>query len=156
MIGKTIITVMTFGLGAIFLIIMTPTIFSHTEELRTNPVTDTGSTCTTGGSDTTCIINLSKVHAFDDNSNITVTETSPSSADWSTNTTLQSGGNSILISGLTSSTSYVFNISFFEVDSLVDSRLNQMLRFVPLGVVLIIIIGLILGITSTSSRKFSF
>lgn len=124
-----------FGLVSVMLAIL-PDLTDINEETRTDPTTATGLACTTGVGETSCIITIPTNHQYSDTTQMTVTETSPSSVDRTSTTAVGSDRTSLSVSGLASSTSFLFDVDYREIAANVSAGLNDFLRQVPVFVVI--------------------
>jgi|TARA_A100001518_G_C1224994_1_gene72348 hypothetical protein len=152
MIGKGFTGVLMLGLGFILLASTLPDMVTRSETVRTNPANQTGLACSTGGS-TTCDITLSNEHAYPDTTGLVLTETSPSSGMVdSENYTIGSDSKTISLTGLTSSTSYIFTADYKTVDTNISGSLNQLLRAFPLLLVVGLLGVVVFGVHKTYQR----
>ena len=92
-----------------------PTIASESETLRTEDVTETGLACSTGAA-TSCSITLAQAHAHGNTDHMVVTETSPASTTVTSQTSVGTNRETLTITGLAISTSYIFDVAYAIVD----------------------------------------
>jgi hypothetical protein len=119
-----------------------PDLWNEVEDHRAVAVADTGSGCTTGAAETECSFSLSEESAYATTFGITVTETSPGSADWTDSTTLALDRTTVTISGLAGSTAYLFDVDYKGVNpDLSDDANNLLERFALVMVGGIVLVG---------------
>jgi len=135
MLTKGLIGVLFLGLAVVITTLMMPSIVNLSESARTTDVTDSGTACATG-SDTYCIITLSETSQYSGTSTVSVIETSPASG-LRDETVLADDRVTLTVNGLTTSTSYIFDVTFKGKPANVSDYTNDLLRQLPL----IIIIG---------------
>jgi len=146
----------TIGFMAIAVIVSTGTMTSvntQTEAARTRSVTDSNvSTCTTGVGVTQCEIDLTETSQYSDISvnGGSVLETSPSSVDRTDQTTLNNDRTKITITGLTASTSYIFDINFFGLASGVDQTTSNVMQYIPMVIIFGVLFISLLWLLSTT------
>tara|TARA_E500000331_G_C17262097_1_gene715685 strand:- start:521 stop:931 length:411 start_codon:yes stop_codon:yes gene_type:complete len=126
---------------------MLPSISTQVNSLRTDTVSETPS-CTTGVADTSCVVNLQNKSAYENtNPNWEIQETSPSSVTRTSQSALASDLQQVTISGLSSNTSYAFQIDYFKVNAQVqsashlDSLLKRFSFVLVIGLLLVMVIG---------------
>ena len=152
MIGKGLSGIVMLGLGFILLASTLPDMVTRSETVRTNPANQTGLACSTGSS-TTCDITLPNEHAYPDVTGLVLTETSPSSGVVDSATyTIGSDSKTVSLTGLTSSTSYVFTADFKTVDANISGSLNQLLRAFPLLLVIGLLGVVVFGVHKSYQR----
>ena len=134
MLAKGLIGVLFLGLAVVITTLMMPSIVNLSETARTVDVTESKSCAT--GSDTYCTFSLSEVSQYSGTSTIQVIETSPSSGVRN-ETVLDDDRLTLTVNGLSTSTSYIFDVSFKGQPANVSDYTNDLLRQLPL----IIIIG---------------
>lgn len=126
-----------------------PAIASTVSGVRTDPASETGLMCTTGVGETSCTLTLAAEHGWADTSDMTVTETSPGSADRTAQTTVQSDRTMILVSGLSPSTSYTFTVQYVVVAAGISAELAGLLQFTPFivgfGGLVVVVAAVIVG-----------
>lgn len=148
MFSKSIIGFVVVAFG---FLILTVTIFPISQKvnaLRTTQLTDTGLACATGVGETSCTVTLSATSAYEPVAfNGVITETSPSSVVRTNTSVLNSNLNTVTISGLTQSTSYLFNVEYYKVTDSVanathlDSLLKRFNLLFVVGTLLVLVIG---------------
>lgn len=117
------------------------------EAARTQNATATNLACTTGSSDTTCNITLPTQSQYSYLGNFTnasgtlvsggtVEQTSPTSADKTAASTIATDRVTITVSGLASSTSFLFTVNYLELASGVDQNTSNIMQYIPLLLVL--------------------
>lgn len=146
MLERALIGVFVFFLVVILVMVSLPAIASTSAAVRTDAAQDTGVNCTTGSGETSCTITLAAEHAWPDTTAMTVTETSPGSADRTSQSTVQSDRTMVLISGLTASTSYTFTVDYAVQASDVSDALNSLLVPLPLLIVLVALVAVVAGV----------
>ncbi len=149
MFRQGIIAVMVLGLGFTVLATALPDIVSRSETVRTNAAQQTGLACNSG-SGTSCSVTLTSEHAHRDTTGVVITETSPGSVDRSSGGSLGTDRKTLTVSGLTTSTAYVFTVDYLTVDANVSGTLNQFLVSLPL----LLVVGLLALILFTASKTF--
>ena len=159
MFNKSIIGFMVVAFG---FLILTVTIFPISQKvnaLRTSSITDTGLACATGAGETTCTVTLTNKSAYEPVAfNGSVTETSPSTVIRTSTSILNSSLNTITISGLTQSTSYLFDVEYFKVSDAVagathlDSLLKRFNLLFVVGTLLVLVIGV--GLSFSYGRGY--
>lgn len=143
------------GFMAIALVIATGTMTSvneQTEAARTRSVTDSNiSTCSTGVGVTSCDLTLSETSQYSDISvnGGTVLETSPSSVDRTTTSTLNQERTIVTVTGLTASTAYLFDVSYFGLAAGVDQTTSSLMQYIPMVIVLGVVFISLLWLLST-------
>ena len=146
----------TIGFMAIALVVSTGTMSSvneQTEAARTRSVTDSNvSTCSTGVGVTQCEIDLSETSQYSEISvnGGSVLETSPSSVGRTGQTTLNNERNKITITGLTASTSYIFDISYFGLAAGVDQTTSNVMQYIPMVIIFGVLFISLLWLLSTT------
>lgn len=122
-----------FILAAVLLpAVFFPVVAPFINELRTDAASESLS-CTTGTGETSCTIALTDAHMHYDTTEMTITETSPGSADRTSTTTVAAGDHqSIAITGLSASTAYTFNATYVKQASGITGELADMLKLYPL------------------------
>ena len=148
MLGKSVMGLLVLGFGFLILSVTILPIANKVSALRTDPVTDTGLSCTTSASATFCTVTLSEYSAYAPVApQFVVTEPTPGSVVRTSTSVLNSGLNTVTISGLTVSTAYLFNIEYFKVDTTVqsathlDSLLKRWNLILVLGTLVVLVIG---------------
>lgn len=132
------------GIGAIafvffllmILIPVLPDLIDRTEDARTDSEQETGLACSTGVGETSCSVTLAEEHAFEDTTAMTVTETSPSSVDRTTNASLASDGVTVTVGGLSASTSYEFTVDYLVLAPGLSGPADRFLRAFGIWVVI--------------------
>ena len=160
MIKKGILGLIVVAFGFFVLSVLILPISKQVNALRTDSQQDTGLGCTTGAAATTCTVVLSNKSAYQPtNPNWTVEETSPSSVTRTANSTLGTNLLDVTISGLSPSTSYIFTIDYFKVDSAVaystnlDSVLKRFNFLVVFGALIVLVVGV--GLSFNLRNNFS-
>ena len=135
MLGKSIGAM--FALVALFVVLAgaIPVLVENSEDSRTEAVIDTGLNCSTGVGETTCTFSLTDAHAYASTSEMTVTETSPSSVDRTAQTTVSADRADVTVSGLTASTAYVFTVAHDRVNQDISQALAGLLQALPVIIV---------------------
>ncbi len=124
-----------FGLVSIMLAIL-PDLIDLNEAKRTDDAAETGLVCSTGVGQSSCNIVLAVKHQYSDTTQMTVTETSPSSVDRTSTTTVDPDRVTLIVGGLVASTAYTFNVDYKQIAANVSDGLNDFLRQVPVLVVI--------------------
>tara|TARA_B100000427_G_C15414619_1_gene553576 strand:- start:227 stop:703 length:477 start_codon:yes stop_codon:yes gene_type:complete len=158
MVSKGLFSLVIIGFGFFTLSVMILPISNQVNDLRTDAQTDTALACTTGPAATSCTITLSAKSAYEPAApNMTVTETSPGTG---TKTfTLDSNLLDVLISGLSSSTSYQFTVNYFKVDPVIegatslDSILKRFNLILVIGTLIVLVVGV--GLSFNYRNSFS-
>ena len=138
-----VLLVAMFSMFAALLVLVQsfPDIWGEVESARTVDVSDTGLGCSTGAGETECSFSLSEENAYATNYGITVTETSPGSADWSSSTSIGTDRTTVTISGLAGSTAYLFDVDYKGVNPQLTDDANNLLErstlFLVAGAVLV-------------------
>jgi len=147
------------GFGFFILSIMFNPIASKVNDLRTDQQIDTGLACSTGSA-TECTVTLTEKSAYEPVApNWTVTETSPGSVNRTATSVLSSNLQDVTVSGLTASTSYVFTIDYYKVDTNVENAtsLNSVLKrfnlLIVIGLLIILVVGAGLSFNFVSSSR---
>lgn len=146
-------------LSFVVLIITTtlPAISENIADVRTTAAQDTGRSCSTGSGETSCSITITAEHAYPDTTAMTVTETSPGSADWTGTTTVQVDRTTLAITGLTASTSYTFTVDYVVVSSNIGGPLNSLLVFLPfvwaIGGIVLTVAAVVVGFAMYANRR---
>ena len=140
------------GFGFLILATLIYPISQQVKTLRTEPVTDTNLSCTTTGADTFCTVTLSETSAFEPVApQFIVTETSPGSVVRTGTSVLNSNLNTVTVSGLSTTTAYLFTMEYFMVDSTIqtathlDSLLKRWNLILVLGTLVVLVLGVGLG-----------
>ena len=139
-----------------FAIAFLPNVADLVNTARTDPTTQTGLTCTTDGAGA-CTITLADAHMHSDTSGMTVTETSPSSADRTTDTTVGADRVTLSLTGLASTTTYTFTVDYEKVDAQASTAtgLPDFLNLAPIiFVLMMLVVGVIVG-GAAMSRTFN-
>ncbi len=144
--------VLSIGFGFAILAAMLPDIVDRSETVRTNTSQETGLNCSTGVGEMSCDVTLTAMHAYPNTTAMTVTETSPGSADRTALSSLNASDRTTLsVGGLSASTAYTFTVDFAVVDSNVSGSLNQLLASLPL----LLVVGLLAIVTFAVAKTFS-
>jgi hypothetical protein len=102
---------------------------------RSAATTEAGLGCSTGVGETACSVTLAAASAFDGMGFVTVTETSPGSADRTGDSALAGNGVTLTVGDLVPSTAYTFGVSYRTVRDGVPAPLNAAMQ-APLQVLL--------------------
>ena len=147
------------GFGFFILSIMFNPIATKVNNLRTDQQIDTGLACSTGLA-TSCTVTLTQKSAYEPVApNWSVTETSPSSVNRTTTSVLSSNLQDVAVSGLIASTSYVFTVDYFKVNTSVasatslDSILKRFNLLIVIGLLIILVVGAGLSFNFYSSSR---
>ena len=129
-VGVVALTMLLFTILILF-----PDIVSLSETARTQAATSTpGCTSDTAG---VCTITLDSDHQYSTTTFMTVTETSPGSADRTSGTTVGSDRAILTVTGLnTTPTAYLFSVDYLERNALVSEATNEVLARIPLILVI--------------------
>ena len=145
---KAIFGAFVFLLFIAFAIVAYPVMVDVAESNRIAARTAEGVACTTASGATTCNVTLPSSHEHFDTTNMTVTETSPSSGA-RTATLDASDRVTVTVTGLTASTAYVFSVAYQERASNVSGLVSDVLLFLPnlfiIAAIVILIVAGILG-----------
>lgn len=145
MLMKALLAIFGLFASVVIALVFLPTIVNKNEALRTDPRTSTGLQCATG-SGTSCSITLPSAHEYADTSFMTVTETNPGSSDRTATSTVSANRLSVTVSGLSSSTTYTFNVAYSEKAANISEGLNDGLKLSPLIIVAgIVVIAVLAG-----------
>ena len=119
-----------------------PDLWSEVEEARTADVTESSKSCSTGAGVTECSFSLLQENAYNNTHGLTITETSPGSADRSASASIAMERKQVTVAGLTPSTSYVFDVEFKGVNPALSDDANNLLeRFALVVVGGIVLVG---------------
>jgi hypothetical protein len=102
---------------------------------RSAATSEAGLGCSTGVGETACSVTLAAASAFDGMDLVTVTETSPGSADRTGDSALAENGVTLTVGNLAPSTAYTFGVSYRTVRDGVPAALNAAMQG-PLQVLL--------------------
>ncbi len=139
------------GFGFVILAAALPDIVNRSETVRTNTTQETGKGCSTGVGQSSCDVTLIASHAYADTTAMVVTETSPGSADRTSNSSISASDRvTVTVSGLSASTAYVFTIDYAIVDPSVSGPLGQLLASLPL----LLVVGLVAVVAFTTAKTF--
>ena len=89
-------------------------------------------------------------HGHRDQTGIVIPESSPGSVDRSSGGSLGTDRKTLTVSGLTTSTAYVFTVDYLTVDANVSGTMNQLLVSLPL----LLVVGLLGLILFTAAKTF--
>ena len=133
---RILILVAALMFGVSILLALLPSIVNTNEATRTQSASDTGLSCSTAVGETSCEVTISTRHEYATNSQMTVSETSPSSVDRTATTTVATDRRTLTVAGLTQSTSYLFNVSYAEIADNVSEGLNDLMSLMPILLVI--------------------
>ena len=139
-----------------FAIAFLPNVADLVNTARTDPTTQSWLTCSTDGAGA-CTITLADAHMHSDTSGMTVTETSPSSADRTTDTPVGADRVTLSLTGLASTTTYTFTVDYEKVDAQASTAtgLPDFLNLAPIiFVLMMLVVGVIVG-GPAMSRTFN-
>lgn len=160
MIKKGVIGLVIVAFGFFTLSVLILPISKQVNSLRTDTQTDVGLGCTTGVAATSCVVTLSNKSAYQPSApNWEINETSPSSVDRTSTSSLGTNLLDVTISSLSPSTTYAFTIEYYKVDSAVQSATNLdsvLKRFnflVVIGALIVLVVGV--GLSFNMGNSFS-
>jgi hypothetical protein len=157
MLLKAVVGALLLSFAVLIVTATLPKVASTIASVRTDAAQDAGLNCSTGSGETSCEITLTDESAYPDTSAMTVTETSPGSADRTSSTTVQADRTTLTIAGLTASTSYTFTVDYDAVAADIDGPLNSLLVFVPflwgIGALVLVVVAVVVGFAMYVSKK---
>lgn len=156
---RIIVLLGSMFVGIAIMLAVLPDLVDLNETTRTASASDAGSTCTTGVGETSCSFNLSTPHEYSDTTQMTVNETSPSSVDRTSTTTVAANRQTLTVSGLGSSTVFLFNVDYKDRAVNVSSGLNDFMRQIPVLVIIgffaVVVIAAVVVIGGRPGGAFS-
>lgn len=157
MLVKAVLGALVLSFATVIITVTLPAIAENISDVRTEASQETGLGCSTGVGETSCSVTLAAEHAYPDTTDMTVTETSPGSADWTSATTVGTDRATLTVTGLTASTSYTFTVDYRAVAANIGDPLNSVLTFVPflwgLGGVLLVAVAVVVGLGMYISKR---
>lgn len=119
------------AVAVLFGIIMSlPTISNIMRDVRTDATSESLG-CTTGAAVTACVITLTDPHAHGDETDLTVTETSPGSGT-KTATVNRADRTQVTVSGLTAGTTFTFTVAYLILATNVNSDESDAMKWIPI------------------------
>lgn len=135
---------MLFLLGTAY-VAFAPDIIATTDDMRSVATTEAGKTCTTDGAGA-CTISLGGETYKFDTEGMTVTETSPGSADRTSQTTVSADRTEITIASLSPTTGYTFTIVYQAIDTDLTIGFATALGLVPIVFIVVMVASIVLGL----------
>tara|TARA_R100000808_G_scaffold24926_1_gene59433 strand:+ start:7600 stop:8064 length:465 start_codon:yes stop_codon:yes gene_type:complete len=129
-----------------------------TESARTKQVIDTNKSCDNPivAPATSCEVTLSEQsqYAVISTNGGGVQETSPTSTDRTSSTTVSTDRTKITVTGLTAGTSYLFTITYYGLNTGVDQFTSNVMQYIPIMLILgSLFIALLWLLTSLNAIK---
>ena len=140
------------GIGAVVSLALFESIVEKIEELRFEAVTETLS-CNTGDSNA-CSLTLSDAHIAPDTDELFVRQVNPSGGDRTSESTLGEDQVTLVVSGLSRSTDYQFQVRYERQRQVRSDFLNKTLGEPPILFMVIAAIGLI-GTAATWKASYN-